>query len=85
MITAPQNATIPRHTLPPDGHIVRLDQLVNNPKKGTLGIIPICRTTWLKNQKAGIFPSPVKLSERTVGYKVEDIRALIEKMNGGVA
>ncbi|MFI3220572.1 MAG: AlpA family transcriptional regulator [Methylococcales bacterium] len=79
-----QNATIPRHTLPLDGY-VRLDQLVNNPKKGTLGIIPIGRSTWLKNQKAGIFPAPVKLSERTVGYKVEDIRALIEKMNSGVA
>jgi hypothetical protein len=83
MITAQQNATIPRHTLPPDGY-VRLDQLVNNPKKGTLGIIPIGRSTWLKNQKLGIYPAPVKLSARTVGYRVEDIRALIEKMNGGV-
>lgn len=83
MMTATQNTTIPRHILPTNGY-VRLDQLVNNPKKGTLGIIPICRTTWLKNQKLGIFPAPVKLTERTVGYKVEDIRALIERLGGAV-
>jgi predicted DNA-binding transcriptional regulator AlpA len=44
-----------------------------------LKIFPIGRSTWWDGVKDGRFPKPVKLGERTTAWKVEDIRALIEK------
>lgn len=42
-----------------------------------LSLIPVGKTLWYDGVKKGIFPAPVKLSERTAAYRVEDIRALI--------
>lgn len=49
--------------------------------KQVLHLIPVSRSTWLAGVKTGIFPKPLKLTPRTVAWKVEDIRAII---NGGV-
>jgi predicted DNA-binding transcriptional regulator AlpA len=43
-------------------------------------LIPMSRTSWLDGVKSGKYPKPVKLGERSVAWKVEDIRALIEKL-----
>lgn len=42
-----------------------------------LQLIPIGKTAWYEGIKKGIYPAPVKLSERTAAYRVDDIRALI--------
>lgn len=42
-------------------------------------IIPVSRTTWLNGVKSGRYPQPVKISARTVAWRVEDIRTLIER------
>lgn len=42
-----------------------------------LALIPVGKTAWYDGIKKGIYPAPVKLSERTAAYRVEDIRALI--------
>ncbi len=39
--------------------------------------IPVGRSTWWAGVKSGKYPQPVKLSERTTAWRVEDIRALI--------
>lgn len=44
-----------------------------------LKIFPIGKSSWWQGVKDGRFPKPVKLGERTTAWKVEDIRALIEK------
>ena len=44
-----------------------------------LEIFPIGKSTWWQGVKDGKFPKPVKLGERTTAWKVEDIKALIEK------
>ena len=44
-----------------------------------LKIFPIGRSTWWQGVKDGKFPKPVKLGQRTTAWKVEDIKALIEK------
>jgi predicted DNA-binding transcriptional regulator AlpA len=64
-------------TLPETGY-VRLPQIIGNPKTGTPAIIPVSKSTWWDGIKKGRFPKPVKLSERTTAWRVEDIRALIE-------
>ena len=43
------------------------------------GPIPIGRSTWWAGVKSGRFPKPVKLGPRTTAWRVEDIRALIER------
>ena len=67
--------------LPAEG-FVRAEQIANNPKKGTYGIIPISLSSWWEGVKAGIYPKPVKLGgARAVGWRVEDIRDLIERLS----
>ena len=44
-----------------------------------LGPIPVSKSTWWAGIKAGRFPRPVKLGPRITAWRVEDIRALIEK------
>jgi len=45
-----------------------------------LKLIPISKTSWHDGVKQGIYPSPIKLSARSSAYRVEDIRALIDKL-----
>ena len=48
-----------------------------------LKYIPVGKSTWWAGVATGRFPRPVKLGERTSAWKVEDIRALIEKAASG--
>jgi len=64
------------HQLPQHG-FVRIYQIVGSKSKGIPAILPIGRTSFLNGVKSGKYPKPVRLGERTVAWKVEDIRALI--------
>lgn len=50
-----------------------------------LKFIPISETAWYQGVKEGRFPAPVKLNKRVSAYRVEDIRALIERLSSGEA
>lgn len=43
------------------------------------GPIPVSKSTWWAGVKTGRYPRPVKLSTRVTAWRVEDIRAFIEK------
>ena len=43
------------------------------------GPIPVSKSTWWAGIKDGRFPKPVKLSHRVTAWRVEDIRAFIER------
>ncbi len=58
---------------------LRVSQIVGNPKRGIPAIIPISRTSWWKGVKSGRFPKPIQLGPKTVVWRVEDIRKLIEQ------
>jgi prophage regulatory protein len=45
-----------------------------------LAVFPTSRSSWWAGVKSGRYPKPVKLGPRTTAWKVEDIRALIEKL-----
>jgi hypothetical protein len=68
--------------LPATGYL-RLPQILGNPKSNPPipPLIPVGKTTWWEGVKTGKFPKPVKLSERVTVWRVEDIRALIERHN----
>ena len=57
-------------TLPATG-LVRLSEV--------LKLLPISRSTFYANQAKGLYPRPVAIGTRARAYRVEDIRALIEK------
>jgi pyrrolidone-carboxylate peptidase len=48
------------------------------PRKAITGVIPVCRSAWLKGVRVGKYPKPIKLAAHTTAWRVEDIRALIE-------
>ena len=41
-------------------------------------LLGISRSAWLAGVKAGHYPQPVKLTPRTVRWRIKDIRQLIE-------
>lgn len=65
-------------TLPATG-FVRLSAIIGDRRRGKPGPFPVSRSTWWKGVSDGRFPAPVRLTERTTAWRVEDIRALIER------
>lgn len=61
-----------KQDLPAVGY-VRLPQI--------LKIFPVSKSAWWEGCRNGIFPKPVKLGRRTTAWRVEDIRALMERIN----
>jgi prophage regulatory protein len=45
-----------------------------------LEILPISKSTWWKGVKEGRFPKPIKLTERTSAWVLEDIEDLCNKL-----
>ena len=45
-----------------------------------LRLIPVGKSTWWAGIKTGRYPKPVKLGARAIGWRVEDIRALIKSL-----
>lgn len=42
-----------------------------------LTIFPVGRSTWWQGVKNGKYPKPIKISERAVAWRVDDIKSLI--------
>jgi predicted DNA-binding transcriptional regulator AlpA len=83
MFNKPQRGTNMEIRQLPETGFLRLKQIVGDPKSNTsiLAILPICRTSFLNGVKSGKYPQPIKLSERTVAWRVEDIRELISSLS----
>ena len=65
---------------------IKLSAIIGNQKSKPpiQPLIPVSRTAWLDGVKAGKFPKPIKLGARSVAWKVEDIRALVERLGGAI-
>jgi prophage regulatory protein len=68
------------HQLPETGFL-RLPQIIGDNKASPAipAVVPVCKSTWWAGVKSGRFPSPVKLGPRTTAWRVEDIRAFIQR------
>ncbi len=70
------------HALPETGYL-RLPQIIGDRKANPPipGVIPVSKSTWWQGVKSGRYPQPIRtLSKRVTCWKVEDIRALIERL-----
>lgn len=59
---------------------LRINQIIGDPKATPPipPVIPIGRSTWWAGVKSGIYPQPIKLSEKVTVWRVEDIRDFID-------
>ena len=66
----------------PETGFVRLRQIVGDrkAKPPQPGLIPIGASSWWEGVKSGRYPPKVKLGPRITAWRVEDIRALIERL-----
>lgn len=62
----------PNYLLPEIG-FVRLPIILN--------IFPVGRSTWWQGVKDGKYPKPIKISNRAVAWRVDDIKSLIKNYN----
>ncbi|WP_321404780.1 helix-turn-helix transcriptional regulator [Maridesulfovibrio sp.] len=60
--------------LPTEG-FVRLQQI--------LSVFPVSQSHWLRGVKSGKYPSAIQLTSKTVAWRVEDIRKLIQSLSEG--
>lgn len=70
-------------TLPETGYL-RIWQIVGKPATDTApaipAIIPVSKSTWWAGVRSGRYPKPTRaLGDRITAWRVEDIRALIER------
>lgn len=61
---------------------LRLWQIIGDRKRGIEPLLPIGRSSWFAGIKAGKYPAPIKLGERTTAWKKSDILALIDHLGG---
>ncbi|ESS72881.1 transcriptional regulator, AlpA family [Methyloglobulus morosus KoM1] len=66
----------------PEAGFLRGWQIWGSKHRNIPALIPISRSSFLSGVKTGKYPKPVKLSERTTAWRVEDIRQLIESFGG---
>ena len=43
-------------------------------------VIPVKKSTWWAGVKSGRYPKPIKLGPNVTAWRIEDIRALIERL-----
>lgn len=68
------------NVLPAEG-FMRLAQIIGDPKSNPPmpGVIPVSKSSWWDGCRKGKYPKPIKLGPKTTVWRVEDIRALIQK------
>lgn len=65
---------MPKPTKLPETGFLRLRSIISPD-----GPIPVSKSTWWAGVKDGRFPQPIKLGPRITAWRVDDIRALIDK------
>jgi prophage regulatory protein len=62
-------------SLPP---LLRLRDIVRDPKHGYPGLVPLTRSGWLDAVEAGYIPPPVRLGPKAVAWKRADVLNVME-------
>jgi predicted DNA-binding transcriptional regulator AlpA len=64
----------------PTDSLMRLSQIIGNPRDGSPALIPVSKSSWWLGVKNGRYPAPVKLGPRTTAWRSSEIAELIEKL-----
>jgi predicted DNA-binding transcriptional regulator AlpA len=60
--------------------VMNVDRLLKD--KECCEVLNVSRATWWNGVKKGIFPQPIKLTERTTRWRLSEVLALIENGEG---
>ena len=63
--------------------LLRLRDIIGDRARGIPAIIPVSKAGWYAGIRAGRYPKPIKLTEKTAVWSSDDIDALLEKICGG--
>ncbi|MEW7973873.1 MAG: AlpA family phage regulatory protein [Candidatus Thiodiazotropha endolucinida] len=66
----------------PETGFLRINQIIGDAaaEPPIPPIIPVCKSAWYAGVKNGKYPKSIKLTPRTIVWRVEDIRALVKKI-----
>ncbi len=62
--------------------LLKIYQVIGDPKRGIQGLIPVSRSSWYAGIKAGIYPAGVKIGQRSIAWRHADIAALLNRLGG---
>ena len=62
------------------GSLFRVSQIIGDKKKDIQPIIPVSRSHWFAGVADGRFPKGIKLSERVIVWRGEDLSALLSSI-----
>lgn len=62
--------------------LLKLHQVIGDPKRGVPGLIPMGRSTWYAGIRSGTYPAGVKIGKRSIAWRYSDITALAKKLGG---
>lgn len=60
----------------PPGALLRVEQIVGNPKKGVPALIPVSANTWWRWVKEGRVPAGRKLGPQVTAWPIEVVLAV---------
>ncbi|MDT9546725.1 MAG: AlpA family transcriptional regulator [Chlorobium phaeovibrioides] len=63
--------------------LLRIRDIIGDRARGIPAIIPVSKAGWYAGIRAGRYPKPIKLTEKTAVWSSIDIDALLEKICGG--
>ncbi len=66
----------------PETGFLRLSQIIGDQTANPPipPIIPVCASYWWNGCRSGRFPAPIKIARRCTVWRVEDIRALVDRI-----
>jgi len=66
----------------PEIGFLRLSQILGDPKaKPPIpALLPVSPATWANGCRSGIYPKPVRIAPRLNGWRVKDIKKLLEDL-----
>lgn len=60
--------------------LLRLREVIGDSRRGISGLISMSRATWYRGIQRGKYPRPVKISDRSVAWRLSDIQELIRRL-----
>ncbi len=62
--------------------LLKIHQVIGDPKRGIQGYIPVSRSAWYAGIKAGLYPQGIKLGQRSIAWRYSYIAALLKRLGG---
>ena len=62
--------------------LLKIHQVIGDPKRSIQGYIPVSRSAWYAGIKAGFYPQGIKLGQRSIAWRYSDIAALVKRLGG---